>query len=267
VTDALVARLRSLPSLIVAYSGGVDSAFLAVAATRELGSRVLAVTADSPSYPAHHRQLALDTAKRFGLRHVVIETREMARPAYRANAPDRCYHRKHELVAVRADLAVAEGIAAVADGNNADDRGDYRPGRRAAREFGVISPLDEAGLTKADVRGLAREAGLPSWDEPASACLSSRIPYYSQVTEAKLAAIERAEHAMHALGFRVVRVRHYGDTAKLELGQDELARALTLDGTAAITRALAACGFRHVEIDPRGYRQGSLNEGIVLHAV
>ena len=206
---ALDRGLRALPSLIVAYSGGVDSAYLAYVATRVLGPQALCVTADSASYPERHRRMAEQVASQFAFRHEFIHTQELSRPDYRANDTDRCYHCKHELYTELTGLARARGFAAVADGNNADDRGDYRPGRRAAREFGVISPLDEAGLTKADIRALSREAGLPCWDEPASACLSSRVPYHSEVTEAKLQAIERAEDIVRSFGFRIVRVRHH----------------------------------------------------------
>src|SRR4030095_9077428 len=171
----------------------------------------LSVTADSASYPERHRRMALSIAHDFGFSHEIIRTGELDRPEYRANEPDRCYHCKNELYTELARRRASRGFAAVADGSNADDRGDYRPGRRAAREFGVISPLDDAGLTKEDIRTLSHEAGLPTWDEPASACLSSRIPYHSEVTEAKLEAIERSEDALRALGFRVLRVRHHGD--------------------------------------------------------
>jgi uncharacterized protein len=265
--SALAVRLGALPSVVVAYSGGVDSAFLALAATRVLGERALCVTADSPSYPERHRSMALDIARRFGLQHEIIHTDELRRPGYRANAPDRCYHCKDELYTQLTTLARERGIDAVADGNNADDRADYRPGRQAAREHGVISPLDEAGLTKADIRQLSLEAGLPTWDEPASACLSSRIPYFSEVTEAKLRTIEQAEDAMRELGFRVVRVRHHDTIARLELGRDEMARALEPETAGAIDRALKALGFRYVTLDLKGYRLGSLNEGISLKLV
>lgn len=264
---ALEARLRALPSLIVAYSGGVDSVYLAWAATRQLGDRALCVTADSPSYPERHRTMADTVARRFGLRHQVIQTRELASPAYRANDVDRCFHCKHELYTRLSALARAGGFAAVADGSNADDRGDYRPGRAAARQFGVISPLDEADLTKDDIRALSREAGLPTWDEPASACLSSRIPYRSEVTDAKLRAVERAEEAVRALGFRVIRVRHHGEVARLELGRDEMARALDPEIASALDGALRALGFRYVTLDLKGYRLGSLNEGLPLRPV
>ena len=253
----LEARLRALPSLIVAYSGGVDSAYLAWAATRVLGARALCVTADSPSYPERHRQMALTIARDFRLQHEIISTDELESAEYRANAPDRCYHCKHELYTKLTALAEARGFAAVADGSNADDRGDYRPGRRAAREFGVISPLDEAGLSKDDIRELSHEAGLPTWDEPASACLSSRIPYHSEVTDEKLRMIEQAEEAVRALGFRVLRVRHHDTIARLELGRDEMARALDPDVSAAIDRALRALGFqlRHARFERLSARQ------------
>ena len=262
-----MARLRSLPSVVVAYSGGVDSAYLAWMANRVLGDRALSVTADSPSYPERHRQMALSIARDFRLTHEVISTYELDRPEYRANPANRCYFCKHELYSTLSALATTRGIAAIADGNNADDRGDYRPGRQAAREFGVISPLDEAALSKSDIRALSHEAGLPTWDEPASACLSSRIPYLSEVTDEKLRVIEGAEEAIRALGFRVLRVRHHGDIARIELGQAELPRALDPAISEAIDHALRALGFKYVTIDLRGYRLGSLNEGIKLTAV
>jgi uncharacterized protein len=264
---ALFTRLRGLPSLIVAYSGGVDSAYLAWAAHQVLGSRALAITADSESYPKRHRAMALSIAGRFGLPHEVIRTREMDRPGYRANGPDRCYHCKYELYSTLAEVARARGFAAVADGNNADDRGDYRPGRQAAREFGVVSPLDEANLTKADIRELSREAGLECWDEPASACLSSRIPYFSEVTDTKLRQIEQAETTIRGLGFLVVRVRHHGELARLELAREEMARALDPAVADEIHARLKALGFKFVTIDLKGYRTGSLNEAIVLKQV
>ena len=264
---ALRARLQEWPSLIVAYSGGVDSAYLAWVAGDVLGDRTLCLTADSASYPERHRAMALETARRFNFRHEVIRTSELENPAYRANNTDRCYHCKHELFTHLTAIQRDRGFAAVADGNNADDRGDYRPGRRAAREFGVVSPLDEAGLTKADIRTLSHEAGLPYWDEPASACLSSRVPYFSEVTEEKLEAIERSEQALRALGFRVLRVRHHGELARIEFGRDELPVAVEPGMAARIDSALRALGFKFVTIDLRGYRQGSLNEGIVLRSV
>ena len=264
---ALSALLSDVPALIIAYSGGVDSAFLAYAATQELGDRALCVTADSPSYPERHRALAIRIADEFSLNHEIIRTYEMDRAEYRANAGDRCYHCKHELYTQLSAVARARGIPVIADGNNADDRGDYRPGRQAAREFGVRSPLDEAGLTKDEIRELSRRAGLPTWDEPASACLSSRIPYFSEVTDEKLRMIERAEAVLRGLGFRICRVRHHDGLARLELGRDEIARALDPEIAERIDRELRAIGYAHVTVDLRGYRLGSLNEALKLRPI
>jgi len=264
---ALRRILEGIPSLIVAYSGGVDSAYLAHLATDVLGSRALCVTADSPSYPDRHRQLALGLAARFGFQHEIIHTAELDRPEYRANPANRCYYCKHELYTHLSAIARERGIAVIADGSNADDRGDYRPGRQAAREVGVRSPLDEAGLTKSEIRELSRRAGLPTWDEPASACLSSRIPYFSEVTDEKLRTIERAESVLRDLGFRVFRVRHHEAIARIELGRDELARALEPEVAATIDRELRGLGYQHVTVDLRGYRLGSLNEALRLRPV
>ena len=260
---ALRERISTLGSVVVAYSGGVDSAYLAYVANQTLGASALAVTADSPSYPERHRRMAAQIAKQFGLRHQLIHTHELERPEYRANPANRCYFCKHELYTHLSRIA-ADRHAVVMDGNNADDRGDYRPGRQAAREFGVCSPLDEVGLGKDEIRQLSREAGLPTWDEPASACLSSRIPYHTEVTDEKLRMIERAEQSLHGLGFRVCRVRHHDALARVEISRDELARAIEPSTAEAIVRELKAIGYRYVTLDMQGYRTGSLNEGLLL---
>src|SRR5438093_4961467 len=260
---ALCDTLASLDSVVVAYSGGVDSAYLAYIAGRTLGDRAVAVTADSPSYPERHRERAIRSARDFGLGHEIIHTRELERPEYRANPANRCYYCKHELYTHLSRLATARH-AIVVDGNNADDRGDYRPGRQAAREFGVRSPLDEVAPTQDATRGLSRRAGLPTWDEPASACLSSRIPYHTEVTDEKLRTIERAEQALRALGFRVFRVRHHDELARIEISRDEMARALDVEIGSAIVRELKAIGYKYVSLDLQGYRTGSLNEGLFL---
>jgi uncharacterized protein len=264
-------RLRDIlagyRSVLIAFSGGVDSAYLAIAAAAALGDRALAVTADSPSYPDAHRRLALSIASDFGFAHEVIHTSELERPEYRANPANRCYYCKDELYSRLAAVAAERGLAVVVDGNNADDRGDYRPGRQAAREHGVRSPLDEADLTKDDIRALAREAGLQSWNEPASACLSSRIPYGTEVSDDKLRQIEQAETVLRDLGFRVFRVRHHDTVARLEIARSEMARALDPAINASLVTALKALGYQYVSLDLQGYRLGSLNEALLLRPV
>ena len=260
-------RVRTFGSVIVAYSGGTDSAYLAYVATSELGPRALCVTADSASYPARHREIAVDLAARFQFHHEFIDTAEMENPAFRANEPDRCYHCKSELFGRLTRMARERGVAAVFDGANADDRGDYRPGRQAARELGVLSPLDEADLAKPEIRELSRRAGLPTWNEPASACLSSRIPYHSEVTPEKLAIIEQAENVLRSMGFRIFRVRHHDTLARIEVGPEEIARALDPATRDALVRDLKATGYKYVTLDLQGYRMGSLNEGIRLTSV
>ena len=271
IVAAKAGRLRDLltgyQSVLIAFSGGVDSAYLAIAAHDALGDRALAVTADSPSYPDTHRRLALSIARDFKFAHEMIQTAELERPEYRANPANRCYYCKDELYSQLAAIARDRGFAVVLDGNNADDRGDYRPGRQAAREHGVRSPLDEADLTKDDIRQLAREAGLASWDEPASACLSSRIPYGQEVTDERLRQIENAEAILRELGFRIFRVRHHDSVARLEIAKAEMPRALDPGINAALVSRLKALGYQYVSLDLQGYRLGSLNEALPLRPV
>jgi uncharacterized protein len=257
---ALIALLAEKRSLIVAYSGGVDSSYLAYAAHRALGPRSLAVTADSPSYPRSHSEMAARVVRQLGIEHRIVRTRELEDPSYAANPTNRCYFCKTELFDVLERIRSELGYQAVAYGINTDDVRDFRPGHQAAREHRVLSPFLEVALSKQELRELSRACGLPTADLPASACLSSRIPYGMAVTEEKLRQIDRAEDALRELGYRQVRVRHHGDLARVELAPEELPRALDLAQAQAISRTLHDLGFRWVSLDLDGYRTGSLNE-------
>ncbi|HET8924079.1 MAG TPA: ATP-dependent sacrificial sulfur transferase LarE [Candidatus Acidoferrum sp.] len=256
----LLSQLAEVPSLIVALSGGADSAYLAWAAYRALGKRTLAVTALSPSYSAFDHSVVEDFVGRLGLQHEFIETHEMENPGYRANNSDRCYFCKDELFTVLDDLALARGFAAVAYGVNADDTLDFRPGHRAATKHHVLAPLLDAGLHKPEIRQLSQRAGIPTWDRPASACLASRLPYGTEVTAERLTLVERGESALRELGFRQFRVRLHDQLARVEISQDEMPSALAPQMAAAIAHRLKEAGFSYVALDLEGYRQGSLNE-------
>jgi pyridinium-3,5-biscarboxylic acid mononucleotide sulfurtransferase len=255
--------LQELAPVVVAFSGGVDSSYLAYEAHRILGGRVLAVTGESPSVPSSQREMALRLAARFHWRHEMIQTQEITREEYRENPPDRCFFCKDVLFAQLSRLAEAGGFATVVDGLNADDLGDYRPGRRAAEKHGVRSPLMEAGLTKEDIRELSRRAGLPTADEPASACLASRFPYGVRITAEKLRTVDRGEEALRSMGFRVFRVRHHEELVRLEFGKDDLRRALNPDVALQLARLFKDLGYKFVTLDLEGYRTGSLNEVLV----
>ena len=262
----LFSNLANLPSLIVALSGGADSAYLAWAAHHVLGERALSVTALSASYSAHDREQLDKFLQTTGVRQEFIETHELENPAYRANAVDRCYYCKDELFSVLDKIAADRHFSAIAYGVNADDTFDFRPGQRAAHEHHILTPLLDAHLRKSEIRLLSQRAGLPSWDRPASACLSSRLPYGTEVTAERLSLVERGEAALRELGFRQFRVRVHDNLARIELAPAELPRALSLEMAAAIANALKIVGFAYVALDLEGYRQGSLNETLANSA-
>ena len=260
--QALVAMLRRLGSVIVAYSGGVDSAYLADVCHQVLGDRSLAVTAASASVAPDELAAAIDLAAARGWRHKVIATGEMEEPGYAENGPRRCFFCKTELYTQLGALAATMGNPTIANGTNADDLGDYRPGLEAAANYKVVSPLVQSGMAKDDIRALSRARGLPTWDKPAQPCLSSRIPYGTRVTVESLARIGRAERALKGLGFRELRVRHYGESARIEIARSEMAGLDSNGLTERVVEAVRSAGYTNVEIDPRGFRSGSLNAAI-----
>lgn len=266
-SELLQENLASLGSLLVAYSGGTDSAFLAYAAHRALGDRMLAVIADSPSLPRKELADAMAFAERHGIPVRVLQTHELEKPEYARNDAQRCFHCKSELFTQMEETRARLGFERLAYGMNLDDRGEFRPGQKAAEMHGALAPLVDAGLSKQEIRTLAREAGLSLADKPASACLSSRIEYGREVTAENLAQVERAEEALHALGFAQVRVRHHGNLARIEIAREDLSRALTLSMLDRMTEAVRASGFLYVTLDTRGYRSGSMNDVLPVTAI
>jgi uncharacterized protein len=266
-SQLLKENLASVGSLLVAYSGGTDSAYLAYAAYRVLGQRMLAVIADSPSLPRKELADAMAFAERHGIPVRVLQTHELETPEYARNDAQRCFHCKSELFTQMEGARVRLGFERLAYGMNLDDRGEFRPGQKAAEMHGALAPLVDAGLNKQEIRTLAREAGLSLADKPASACLSSRIEYGREVTVENLAQVERAEDALHAIGFAQVRVRHHGDLARIEIAREDLGRALTLSMLDRLTEAVRGAGFLYVTLDTQGYRSGSMNAVLPVTAI
>ena len=259
--EALIGEIQGYGRTVVAFSGGVDSTFLAAAAFEALGDRAVAITGVSPSVAVEEREEAAAVARRIGIPHRWVETHEMDNPDYVANSEMRCFHCKDELYGVLGAIAGQADGAVVIDGTNADDAGDWRPGRRAAAEHGVRSPLLELGFTKDEIRALSRQMGLPTWDKPAMACLASRIPHGTPVTVEALDQVGAAEAVLRGFGIRQVRVRHHGDIARIETDSDGMAIAFAPENRGRLVARLQNLGFKHVALDLAGYRQGSMNTG------
>jgi uncharacterized protein len=263
--DHLKEVLTTLRSVVIGFSGGVDSAYLAYVANQVLGKKALCVTAISPSYPSFQRIETAEFVTRYSLHHLEVETSEIENPRYRENSSNRCYYCKSELFAKLQDLARIRGYDVVVDGTNYDDRKDFRPGRKAAKEYSVQSPLFEVQMTKLEIRELSRRSGLPTWDKPALPCLSSRFPYGTSISPEKLSVVDRGEEILRDFGFKVFRVRYHESLVRLEFSPKELPKALNVTMSAILNKRFKSLGFKFVTVDLEGYRSGSLNEVLPLH--